>query len=479
VQKPNIVLIYADDVGYGDLSCYGAIGVNTPNVDRLASQGLLFTSAYATSATCTPSRYSLLTGEYAWRKPGTGIAAGNAALIIEPGRTTLPSLLRRAGYTTGVVGKWHLGLGNKTGEQDWNGELEPGPLEIGFDYSFILPATGDRVPCVYVENHRVVGLDSADPLSVSYSEPFPGEPDGVTDRDKLRMDWSHGHNQSVVNGIGRIGHMKGGQSARWRDEDMADVLAQKAAAFIERAKAGPFFLYFATHDIHVPRVPHARFVGRSAMGPRGDAIAQFDWQVGAVLEALDKQGLTDNTLVIVTSDNGPVLDDGYVDQAVEKVGRHRPAGPYRAGKYSVFEGGTRVPFVVHWPSRAKPGVSQALASQIDLAASLTALAGGELGADDCPDSLNRLPVFLGASTESRPHIVEHAGGLSIRVGDWKLVPPGDHRDGLAQPHKTTIAKPGALYNVAEDPGETRDLAGEHPEKLRELSDLLQGIRKAG
>ena len=199
-QTPNIIIIYADDIGYGDLGCYGAKAVKTPNVDRLAKEGLRFMTGYCSSATCTPSRFSLMTGEYAFRQPGTGILPGDAALIIQPGRDTLPAVLKRAGYTTAAIGKWHLGLGEKGCKINWNGEIKPGPLEVGFDNCFIIPATPDRVPCVYVQNHRVFHLDPADPLQVSYQKPFPGEPTGRTEHNSLKQD-TKDHLGAVLNGI--------------------------------------------------------------------------------------------------------------------------------------------------------------------------------------------------------------------------------------------------------------------------------------
>ncbi|MDO9339068.1 MAG: sulfatase-like hydrolase/transferase, partial [Bacteroidales bacterium] len=231
-EKPNIVIIYADDLGYGDVSCYGATKISTPNIDRLAKQGLRFTNAHCTSATSTPSRYSLLTGEYAWRKRGTGVATGDAIAIIKPGRTTLASVMQNAGYKTAVVGKWHLGLGSEGGA-DWNGEITSGPMDLGFDYNFIIPATGDRVPCVFVENRRVVGLDPNDPIKVSFNEPILVEPTGKDHPELLKMHPSHGHDMTIVNGISRIGYMSGGKSALWVDEDIADVITGKAAKFIE------------------------------------------------------------------------------------------------------------------------------------------------------------------------------------------------------------------------------------------------------
>jgi arylsulfatase A-like enzyme len=294
---PNIVLIYADDLGYGDVSSYGATALRTPNIDRLATEGLRFTNAHAPAATCTPSRYAMLTGEYAWRRPGTGIARGDAPLIIPTSSTTLATILKRAGYATAVVGKWHLGLGPETGP-DWNGDLTPGPLDLGFDYAFLMPATGDRVPTVYVENRRVVDLDPADPIEVSFAGPIGDEPTGASHPDQLRIRPSHGHDQTIVNGISRIGYMTGGRTARWVDEDMADVFVSKAVRYVEEHREEPFFLYFSTHDIHVPRTPHPRFVGRSGLGPRGDATVQLDWSVGELLAVLDRLDLAGNTLII-------------------------------------------------------------------------------------------------------------------------------------------------------------------------------------
>lgn len=475
-ERPNIVLIYADDVGFGDLGCNGARAGLTPNVDRLARQGLNFTDAHATSATCTPSRYAILTGEYPWRKKGTGVLPGDARLIIEPGRATLPGVLRRAGYRTGIVGKWHLGLGGAS--LDWNGEIAPGPLEVGFDESFIMAATGDRVPCVFVRGHRVVGLDPADPITVRYDRPFVGEPTGKDHPELLRLHPSHGHDMAIVDGISRIGFMTGGKAALWKDEEMADTFTREAVAFLHRNKAGPFFLEFATHDIHVPRVPHRRFAGKSGMGPRGDAIVEFDDAVGAVLKALDEEGLADKTLVILTSDNGPVIDDGYRDDAVAKLGDHRPAGPYRGGKYSKFEGGTRVPFLVRWPGRVKPGTSKALVCQVDLLASLAALVGIEERFPTAPDSKNQLAALLGEDPVGRDSLIEHASGLALRRGKWKFIPAsnGPKKNVPTNSELGNDPRP-QLFDLDADPGETRNVAAEHPEVVERLDRELERQRR--
>jgi arylsulfatase A-like enzyme len=473
--QPNIVLIYADDLGYGDVSAYGATALRTPSIDRVASEGLRFTDGHATAATCTPSRYSLLTGEYAFRRPGTGVLPGNAALIIEPGRTTLASMLRRAGYTTGVVGKWHLGLG-AAGGPDWNGDVRPSPNDVGFDSSFIMAATGDRVPTVYVENRRVAGLDASDPISVSYSAPLGDWPTGSSRPDLLtRMRPSHGHDQTIVNGISRIGYMTGGKAALWRDEDMADVFTARAVSFIERNRAQPFFLFFSLHDPHVPRVPHPRFVGKTTMGPRGDAIVQADWSVGDVLHALDRLNLAANTLVIVTSDNGPVIDDGYQDDAVTKLGAHRPSGPFRGGKYSHFEAGTRVPLVVRWPARVKPGVSGALVSQVDLLASLAALVGQTLAPPDSPDGINQVDTWLGRSRDGREQLIEQAAGLALRVGRWKYI-EASQRPQLNAQTNTELGNDRVpqLYDLDADPGETTNLAAKQPARTAEMGALAAG-----
>ena len=481
--RPNVIIINADDLGYGDVSCNGATAVSTPHVDRIAKEGIRLTNFHATSATSTPSRFSLLTGKYAWRVPGTGVAPGDAAMIVTPAMQTLPEMMQRAGYTTAAVGKWHLGLGAERGKQDWNGEITPGLKDIGFDYSFIMAATGDRVPCVYIENSRVVGLDPADPISVSYSAPFEGEPTGKNNPELLKMHPSHGHDQALINGISRIGYMKGGKSALWVDEEIADRITEKAVDFIRREgeKKDPFFLYFATNDIHVPRAPHARFVGATDMGPRGDAIASFDWSVGEVLRIVDSLGIADNTLIIITSDNGPVVDDGYKDQAVERLGAHRPWGHMRGGKYSIFEAGTRVLGVARYPKQIKKGSESAAGiSQIDLFASLAALTGAELAQGEAPDSQNQLKALFGKDKKGREWIVEDAYTRSITTADgWKYIVPSN---GAAYSKWTNTEfgndpKP-QLYNLNSDLGERNNVAEQHPEKATELAAKLKEIEAA-
>jgi len=284
---PNVVLILADDIGYGDLEWLkNSPTIHTPNVKRMADQSLCFSNAHATSATSTPSRYGLLTGMYPWRKTGTGIAAGDAAMIIKPDQFTMADMFKSEGYATAAVGKWHLGLGNETGKQNWNGEITPGLKELGFDYSFIMAATADRVPCVYIENGKAVNLDPHDPIEVSYITNLEGEPTGKTHPELLRLHPSHGHDMAIVDGISRIGYMKGGKSARWHDEDIADRITSKALEFIQSNKQKPFFLYVGTNDIHVPRMPHDRFKGKSGMGLRGDAILSFDYCVGKIMQTV-------------------------------------------------------------------------------------------------------------------------------------------------------------------------------------------------
>jgi arylsulfatase A-like enzyme len=473
--KPNIVIIYTDDLGFGDISANGAKKIKTPNIDRIAKEGLRFKNAYATAATCTPSRFSLLTGKYAWRKSGTNVAPGDAALIIPTDVETMPAMLQKAGYQTGVVGKWHLGLG-PAGGPDWNADIKPGPLEIGFNYSFIMPATGDRVPCVYLENHRIVDLDPSDPIRVSYQEKIGNEPTGKENPELLKMNYSHGHDATIINGVSRIGWMSGGKKARWIDEDMADVFTNRAVNFIEENAKKPFFLYFATHDIHVPRVPHSRFVGKSGMGARGDAILQLDWSVGEILKTLDRLNIIDETLIIFTSDNGAVVDDGYEDEAVSKLNGHTPSGVLRGGKYSAFEGGTKVPMLVRWPSRVKAGsVSNALFSQIDFYASLAALTGRTTVA---PDSFNSLNTLLGGK-ENREFIIQQAvnGRLGIIQGDWKYIPAGS---GAAINKQVNIElgndlKP-QLYYLKKDASEKNNVAEQNPEILNRLMAKLAELR---
>jgi len=470
---PNIIIIYADDLGYGDMGVYGAENLPTPNMDRLANEGVKFTNGYATSATCSPSRYALLTGSYPWRNEKAKILPGTAPLLIKTDQPTIPKMLKNKGYHTGVVGKWHLGLG--TGQVNWNEAITPGPNQVGFDYSYIMAATQDRVPTIYIENGKVVRLDPSDPIEIDYKNNFEGQVTGKDNPELLKMKWHHGHNNSIINGIPRIGFMKGGESAKWVDENMADTFLVRAQNYVKAHKDEPFFLYYALQQPHVPRTPHERFVGTSGMGPRGDVIVEADWCIGELIKTLEAEGLLENTLIILSSDNGPVLNDGYYDDAVEKLGDHQPAGALRGGKYSLFEAGTRVPFITYWKGQIKPTTSDALVSQVDFYSSLAELVGSDKRGQD---SEALLSTFMGETKKGREELVlEATTRTAFRKGDWAMIPP---YKGPAINKKVNIElanlKGYGLYNLKEDIGQQNNLAETNPEKLKEMIAAFEAIR---
>lgn len=486
-ERPNVVIIYGDDVGYGDVGAYGAKMIPTPNIDRLAEEGLLFTDGHCSASTCSPSRYSMLTGIYGFRD-GVHILPPNAPLSISTEILTLPKLFKQAGYETGVVGKWHLGIGAKGVPVDWNGEVKPGPVELGFNTSFLLPSTNDRVPCVYLEGHRVLNLDPADPLYVDARRPVNHKgstayPDAKKNPAAMTFYKStHGHNNSVINGIGRIGYMAGGKSALWSDEDMADVFLERAKNYIETNKDKPFFLYFASQDVHVPRVPHPRFRGTTKLGYRGDAMVQFDWTTGEIMKVLEENGLTENTIVIFSSDNGPVYDDGYDDGTAVKTSTgevdrgHDGSGIYRGGKYQIYEGGTRVPFIIRWPAKIKPGTSAALVNQIDFVASFAHLLGLDLPDGEARDSRNNLDAFLGTDPVGLTHMMEDSKGVALRSGEWKYVPAQKAAKKKGKPGK---GKKAELYNLNNDPSEKKNVAAQFPEKAASMDAKLKEMVASG
>lgn len=477
-DKPNVILIYADDLGYGDLSCYGASQIETPNTDKLASEGIRFTNVHSAASTCTPSRYSLLTGSYAFRNKEAHILPGNASLLVTTNRVTLGTVFKKAGYKTAVIGKWHLGLGQKEG-LDWNEEVKPGPNEVGFDYSFIFPATADRVPTVYLKNHKVIGLNTDDPLETSYLQKVGSEPTGKEQPELLKVKSSHGHDGTIVNGIGRIGWMSGGRLARWTDEELAGDFLSEAKEFIEQNNNNPFFLYYAINEIHVPRMPSTRFKGTSRLGYRGDVILEMDYVVGELIKKIRELGLEKNTVIIFTSDNGPVLDDGYVDDAVQKANGHKPAGPFRGGKYSMFEGGTRVPFIIRWPLKIKPGASDAMFSQVDLMATFAKLLGVTLTSGDGMDSKDILEALLGRSKVGRNILIEqnNDGVLAIIRNDWKYIEPSKGPSMFVNVNiESGLNREEQLYNLQEDIGERKNLAKKEQSRVKEMKDILESLR---
>jgi len=474
-RLPNIIIINMDDLGYGDIGAYGSTTISTPNMDRLAHGGIRFTNGYATSSTCTPSRYGLLTGVYPWRNSDAKILAGNAALLIDSSQQTLPKMLQNAGYQTGIVGKWHLGLGD--GDVEWNKTIRLGPNQVGFKESFIMAATQDRVPTVYIKNGDVVGLDKNDPIEVNYKQNYEGQPTGLKNPELLKMKWFHGHNQSIINGISRIGFMRGGEKARWVDEDMSDIFLTQAQSFVRAHKSSPFFLYYAMQQPHVPRTPHPRYIGKTTMGPRGDVIAEADDAIGSLIKTLEDEDLLENTLIIFTSDNGPVVNDGYSDESVEKLGNHRPSGPLRGGKYSLYEAGFRVPFICYWKGKIDPNVSDAIVCQIDLLASLARLTGQNA---ENTDSQDFLKTFMGKHDQGRDELILEATSRTIlRAGDWVMIPP---YPGLAVNKNVNIELGNStvyqLYNLKKDLGEQHNLAELEPKKLNEMKARYEKLRNA-
>lgn len=472
-NRPNVIVIYLDDLGYGDLSCYGATAIKTHNIDMLANGGVRFTNGYATSATCTPSRYALLTGVYPWRNKDAKILPGSAPLLIGTKQQTLPKILKQQGYQTAVVGKWHLGLGS--GIVDWNKKVTPGPNEVGFDYAYIMAATQDRVPTVYINNGFVDGLSINDSIAVNYENNFEGEPTGKNNPSLLNMKWHHGHNGSIINGIPRIGYVKGGTSANWKDENIADTFLEKAKAYIKSQHDKPFFLYYALNQPHVPRTPHPRFKDISGLGPRGDVILEADWCVGEIIQTLKSENLLENTMIIFSSDNGPVLNDGYYDDAVEKLGNHRPNGPLRGGKYSLLEAGTRVPFFIYWKGVIHPSVSDAIVCQIDLFASIAALIGEKVKATD---SQNIIDALMGKNNKGRNSLIIEANTkTAFRKGDWLMIPP---YGGEAILEEVNIELGNSddfqLYNLKEDIGQKNNLAKIYPDLLKNMIKDFELIR---
>lgn len=480
-SKPNIVLINADDLGYGDLSCYGATKLQTPNIDRLSKEGRRFTDAHTASAVCSPSRYGLLTGQFPLRKNFWGPLPFTNELTIDTSQPTVASVLKSAGYDTAIIGKWHLGFGK--GKNDWNKPLKPGPLELGFDYYFGMPTVNSGPPFVYVENHQVVDYDPADPFvfrKQSVTQKFP-EKGGYT----------------------AIGGAKKAHE-RYRDEYVGTTFAKKAVDWIkERGKSRPFFLYLATTNIHHPFTPHPRFKGTSKCGLYGDFVHELDWIVGQVVDTLDELGLAEKTLVIFTSDNGGMLNN--TGQKAWKAG-HRLNGKLLGFKFGAWEGGHRVPFIVRWPGKVPAGTeSSALISQLDLVTTLAAVANTEIPKDAVVDGVNQLPEFTGRATApARDMLVISPNSpmhLTIRKDHWVYIPArneggfqgkniGDHLLAGAAAQKLTKlvnsdvvdgnvrkdAPPAQLYNLQADPYQARNVYKEHPEVVAELAALLKSWR---
>lgn len=460
--KPNVIFILADDIGYSDFGCYGAKKIKTPVMDKIARRGVKFTNAYAPASTSSPSRYALLTGEYAWRKK-VGVLPADAPLTIDINKLTLPKMFQQAGYYTGIVGKWHLGLGKKDKVVNFNKEIEHGPRSVGFEYSFYFPATNDRVPCIFIENEKTVNLDINDPIEVSYRKKVGNDPTGLENPELLTLPLHMGHNQTIVNGVSRIGYMSGGNSARWKDETMAKEMCDKAISFINKQQSEPFFLYYAPHNAHEPRIPSAKFRGKSKAGIYGDVIEEFDYYVGVLVKELKEKGLYDNTLIVISSDNGPMIKEAYDDGAFENLNGHDPFGGFRGEKNSLYEAGMRVPLLFSWPDRVKKAfVQDQPFSYLDMLATFSGLLNLSIENIDYNDSKDGAALFLQKNApDYREYIMtqNNGGDKAIRQGIWKFYPAKNGRW-------------AELYNLKTDASELHSLLFTYPEKVKELSSLI-------
>ena len=480
---PSVLLILADDLGYGDVRCYNADAkVATPNIDKLASEGMRFTDAHSPATVCTPSRYSLMTGQMAFRVPngGTVFTGAGGPSLIANGRLTLPAMLKRQGYATAAVGKWHVGLTFRDAEGrpihaggleairriDFSRRIEGGPLDHGFDGFF-------GTACCPTTDWLYAFIDG---------DRIPTPPTGPLDRSTLPK---HPYANDCRGGL------------ITPDFDMQEVdmlFLQKSHEFIERhtrnSPQKPFFLYHATQAVHLPSFAGRDFRGKTQAGPHGDFIAEFDHIVGELMRELDKHGLADNTLVMLTSDNGP--ETTAVVHMREDYS-HDGAKPWRGVKRDAWDGGHRVPFIVRWPGHVKAGMtSDELACLTDVMATVAAITGAELPHDAAEDSFNLLPALESKATAPiRPYLLTQAFSgartLTLRRGNWKYI---DHRGsggnnydkGELKPYALPELDPEApaqLYDVSTDPGETTNLYSKKPELVRELKALLEQSKTTG
>lgn len=453
-----MLLILADDLGYGDVGCYGATKIKTPNIDRLAREGRRFTFAYTPGSVCSPTRYGLMAGRYFWREPRhhpTGVHAPGGPLLFDHDRLTLAKLFQNHGYATGAVGKWHLGFGegdNPRVRYDFSQEkIKPGPLEIGFDYFYGMAANVGNQPRIYIENHRFVGRKPGDAVTM----------------------------------IGRAGVKPWSPDAEYKDDRVAGDIAKKAVEFIERSTEKPFFLYYATNITHNDITPASAFTGKSECGPYGDFVQELDAHVGWILDALEKRKIAGNTLILFTSDNGGVVaeNERLAAQWQAKQAGHAICGSLRGRKHSIYEGGFRVPFIVRWPGQVPPGTtSDVMLCLTDVLATFAAMLGDKLPAGAGEDSFNALSAWKGEpNARVRDSLVldSASGVFAVREGNWKMIERNDSRPAApkSKPGKADVENQNQLFDLANDPAETKNLWAERPDVAKRLKETLAKSRQ--